>query len=52
MTEPHFFVNLVFEDTDGEPTERATYIISTRYANAVKTQLVKYELKSEGIDPD
>ncbi len=52
MTEPHFFVHLVFEKTDNDTPQKATYIIATRYANIVKRELVKYELKSEGIDPD
>ena len=51
MTEPHFFAKLVFE-TDDDTPQNVTYKISTRYANIIKTELVRYELKSEGIDPD
>lgn len=52
MTEPTFFVHLVFENTDNDTQQKTTYIIATRYANLIKTELVKYELKTEGIDPD
>ena len=52
MTEPTFFVKLVFEKIDDEVIQTETYHIATKYANFVKRELVKYELKSEGIDPD
>lgn len=52
MTEPNFFVHLVFQNSDNGTPEKTTYIIATKYANAVKRELVKFELKSEGIDAD
>ena len=52
MTEPTFFVNLVFDKTDDDTPQKETYIIATKYANVIKRQLVKFELRTEGIDPD
>ena len=51
MTEPTFFVKLIFDKFE-ETAHTETYVIATRYANVVKRELVKYELKTEGIDPD
>ena len=51
MTDPTFSVKLVFDKFE-ETSHTEDYVIATKYANVIKRQLVKFELRTEGIDPD